>query len=114
LSISSLKSQKYFDLVNKKGVKIHNPSSVLVLAKNYPDSTSALPQMTLGMKVNKKLGNAVIRNKIKRRIRHLITIISKQIEPKLNLGLIVVPRKGFQKIKFATLELEFSRSLLKK
>ena len=112
--ISSLKNQKYFDLVNKRGIKFHNASSVLVLAKNYPDSLNTQGQIIFGMKVSKKLGNAVIRNKIKRRIRHLVNFISKQMNPKLRLGLIVVPRKGFEKIAFSTLVNEFSKTLINK
>ena len=84
----------------------------MVLAKNYPDNLSPQGQITLGMKVNRKLGNAVIRNKIKRRIRHIISLLSKQIHPKSRIGLIVVPRKGFEKVAFSTLLAEFSRALL--
>ena len=83
-----------------------------MLAKNYPDELGIARHITLGMKVNKKLGNAVVRNKIKRRIRHIITLISKQADLKSNLGLIVVPRKGFDKTTFSTLFNEFSKSLL--
>lgn len=108
--ITSLKHQKYFDLVNKRGLKLHNPSSVLVLDKNYPQNSDTCG-ITLGMKVNKKLGNAVVRNKIKRRIRHLINLISREINPESKLGLIVVPRKGFEKLLFSSLLQEFSKAL---
>ena len=111
MPISSLKNQKYFDLVNKRGTKLHKPSAVLVLAKNYPNDLDTVGHITLGMKVGKKLGNAVVRNKIKRRIRHIITLISKQADFKSNLGLIVVARKGFDKATFSTLFDEFSKSL---
>ena len=89
--ISSLKNQKEFDLVNKLGKKFHSPYFITIIAKNstklfaklnvkgnidnlckksseilYNSSNTLL----FGMKVGKKLGNAVIRNKIKRRIKH--------------------------------------------
>lgn len=123
--ISSLKNQKEFDLVNKLGKKFHSPYFITIIAKNstklfaklnvkgnidnlckksseilYNSSNTLLS----GMKVGKKLGNAVIRNKIKRRIRHLVRLLSKESKFKQNSwAMIVIPRKGFEQIEFATL-----------
>lgn len=123
--ISSLKNQKEFDLVNKLGKKFHSPYFITIIAKNstklfaklnvkgnidnlckksseilYNSSNTLL----FGMKVGKKLGNAVIRNKIKRRIRHLVRLLSKESKFKQNSwAMIVIPRKGFERIEFATL-----------
>ncbi|MFU7502147.1 MAG: ribonuclease P protein component [Candidatus Tisiphia sp.] len=123
--ISSLKNQKEFDLVNKLGKKFHSPYFITIIAKNstklfaklnvksnidnlckksseilYNSSNTLL----FGMKVGKKLGNAVIRNKIKRRIRHLVRLLSKESKFKQNSwAIIVIPRKGFEQIEFATL-----------
>lgn len=68
--------------------------------------TNATSYLYFGMKVSKKLGNAVVRNKIKRRIRHIIQIISKMLE-NFKLGLIVIPYKDFHKVEFALLLSEF-------
>ncbi|WP_341751433.1 MULTISPECIES: ribonuclease P protein component [unclassified Candidatus Tisiphia] len=123
--ISSLKNQKEFDLVNKLGKKFHSPYFITIIAKNstklfaklnvkgnidnlckksseilYNSSNTLL----FGMKVGRKLGNAVIRNKIKRRIRHLVRLLSKESKFKQNSwAMIVIPRKGFEQIEFATL-----------
>ncbi|MFP3018618.1 MAG: ribonuclease P protein component [Candidatus Tisiphia sp.] len=123
--ISSLKNQKEFDLVNKLGKKFHSPYFITIIAKNstklfaklnvkgnidnlckksseilYNSSNTLL----FGMKVGKKLGNAVIRNKIKRRIRHLVRLLSKESKFKQNSwAMIVIPKKGFEQIEFATL-----------
>lgn len=123
--ISSLKNQKEFDLVNKLAKKFHSPYFITIIAKNstklfaklnvkgnidnlckksseilYNSSNTLL----FGMKVGKKLGNAVIRNKIKRRIRHLVRLLSKESKFKQNSwAMIVIPRKGFEQIEFATL-----------
>ena len=103
--ISSLKNQKEFDLVNKLGKKFHSPYFITIIAKNstklfaklnvkgnidnlckksseilYNSSNTLL----FGMKVGRKLGNAVIRNKIKRRIRHLVRLLSKESKFKQN------------------------------
>lgn len=130
--ISSLKNQKEFDLVNKLGKKFHSSYFITIIAKNSTklfaklnvkgniDDKTAQVQLCkkksseilhnssntllFGMKVGKKLGNAVIRNKIKRRIRHLVRLLSKESKFKQNSwAMIVVPRKGFEQIEFATL-----------
>ncbi|WP_341754585.1 MULTISPECIES: ribonuclease P protein component [unclassified Candidatus Tisiphia] len=129
--ISSLKNQKEFNLVNKLGKKFHSPYFITIIAKNstkffaklnvkgnIDDKTTQVQlckksseilhnssnTLLFGMKVGKKLGNAVIRNKIKRRIRHLVRLLSKESKFKQNSwAMIVVPRKGFEQIEFATL-----------
>lgn len=112
--ISSLKNQEKFDLVNKYGSKFHSRSFLAVVARNFSQIPSNSPNtIFLGMKVNKKLGNAVTRNKIKRRIRHLIRSLSKN--PRFSEGItstIIVPRKGFEKVIFTSLTNEFEKILL--
>lgn len=110
--ISSLKNQAHFDLVNKQGRKMHSPYFLLVLAKQYtgvPKDT--ISDILFGMKVNRKLGNAVIRNKIKRRIRHLIREALKKQKTNNRMGLIIVPKKGFEKVEFSILQNEFKNFL---
>lgn len=103
--ILSLKNQKEFDIVNKVGKKQHSPYFIAIIAKNF----SAIPTtdsntIFFGMKVGKKLGKAVTRNKIKRRIRHLIRLISKNQQLENNaIGIIIIPKKGFEKIEFKNL-----------
>jgi ribonuclease P protein component len=104
LAISSLKNQAAFDKINQKGQRLHSPYCTIVILENV---SASLPKYTdhisLGMKVSKKLGNAVIRNKIKRRIRHLIRIIPCYNSLNINLALIFIPKKNFDKVEFATL-----------
>lgn len=114
MTIYSLKNQPEFDLVNKQGKKAYSPYFILVQSKNFPIPPLDLTNLVfLGMKVGRKIGKAVVRNKIKRRIRHLVQIISKH--PKLQprrIGIIVIPKKGFEKIDFTILLSEFERILL--
>jgi ribonuclease P protein component len=60
------------------------------------------------MKVGRKLGNAVVRNKIKRRTRHLVRTIFKSTATDC-ISIIVVPKKGFDKIPFSSLFKEFEK-----
>jgi ribonuclease P protein component len=125
--ILSLKNQKEFDLVNKLGKKFHSPYFITVIAKDFTklhqiqlckksreilDDSSNI--ILFGIKAGRKLGNAVIRNKIKRRIRHLVRLVSKESQLKSNSwAVIVIPKKGFEQIEFATLLSELYRIFLK-
>lgn len=64
------------------------------------------------MKVGRKLGNAVIRNKIKRRIRHIMRLLIGLPET-VNLALIIIPRKSFEQVDFSILLHDFKKSLIK-
>jgi ribonuclease P protein component len=122
-SILSLTHQREFDLINKTGTKLYNSYFLAILAKNFvhvanksrvsKDLESKSTIMSLGIKASKKLGNAIIRNKIKRRIRHLVRIIN--LHPALyhsQNGLIFIPKKNFDKVIFATLEKAFRKTIL--
>jgi len=130
--ILSLKNQKEFDLVNKLGKKFYSPYFITVIAKDFTkllaklnagnnaaDKTTNQTKLCkksgevlllFGIKAGRKLGNAVIRNKIKRRIRHLIRLLSKETQIKPNIwAMIIIPKKGFDQIDFATLLSELYR-----
>lgn len=59
-----IKKEKDFQLVFKKGKSYANRQFVIYL-KDHPEVT----HLRLGISVSKRLGNAVKRNKIKRRVR---------------------------------------------
>jgi ribonuclease P protein component len=114
LIISSLRNQKAFDLVNRKGVKRQSANFILIIAKRFSDHRGMTPDassITFGMKVNRKVGNAVIRNKVKRRARHLLRLAAQDL-PYNNLGIIFVPRKPFVTADFAVLSTEFKELIL--
>ncbi len=113
--ITSLKDQKEFDLVSKQGKKLHTAYFILILAKNFTNIVlSSTNTLFFGMKVSRKLGKAVIRNKIKRRIRHLVRLISKIPQfDQYNWGMTIIPKKGFEKVNFATLLKELEEVLYK-
>ena len=56
----------------------------------------------LGIKVSRKVGKANLRNKIKRRIKHLVRLIIKKLKPN-NYGMIFIPRKNLATAKFELL-----------
>jgi ribonuclease P protein component len=114
LSIISLKNQKQFDVINKIGKKLHSDYFFALVSsvkpKFLPHDFSNFPSMFLGMKVGKKLGNAVIRNKIKRRIRHLSRVIHAK-QTNSYISIILIPKKNFENILFEKLEKDFEKIL---
>ncbi|ABV75216.1 ribonuclease P [Rickettsia akari str. Hartford] len=116
MSITSLKNQKEFELINKLGKKFHERYFILVIARNLPTIFLKSQYNTfLGIKVSRKLNKkAVIRNKIKRRIRHLVRIIVSDAKlSAVKFAMIIIPRKGFEEINFSHLNYELSKIVLR-
>ena len=117
MRLVSLKSEDEFKKVNKKGRKIYTPYFLLIRSEPFSLHSPILPCPTdqlsffFGIKAGKKLGKAVIRNKIKRRLRHLMRLIlSIKISSfTRSIGLIIIPRKGLEKVNFDTLYTEFKK-----
>jgi ribonuclease P protein component len=109
--ISSLKTPGQFGYVNKFGKKLKCSYFTILVCSDKSVSSSIFPDSTfinLGIKASKKLGSAVIRNKIKRRIKHLCreatkTIINSVGYISSNLRIIFIPYKGMHSVNFADL-----------
>jgi ribonuclease P protein component len=97
----SLKNQSEFDLVNKKGSRFSCPYFTLVISRSSGSC------VRLGMKVGRKLGKANIRNKIKRRIRHIVRLFASD-NPLEYLEFILVPKLRFEQVQFRELCDNFS------
>lgn len=61
-----VKKEKDFDAIFKKGASVANRKFVIYRLENNET------HFRVGLSVSKKLGNAVTRNQIKRRIRHVL------------------------------------------
>ncbi len=71
----------------KQGKWVRLPGARIVLAPN------GLPYSRLGISVRKKVGKAVLRNRLKRRIRELFRTQKKSL-PK-GFDIIIIPNRGF-------------------
>lgn len=116
MPLYSLRNQKKFDLVNLHGKKVSSPYFMVVIAQNFNlIQTDSQNPTFLGMKVSKKISKkAYIRNKIKRRIRHLMRLMLKECDLNLSkVAIIFIPYKNFDLVEFAKLSFEF-KSILQK
>lgn len=79
---------------------------------NITTSTSFPIPIILGMKVSRKFSKkAVIRNKAKRRIRHLVQLLVKTYGSNTNnTSIIIIPKKGFENTDFAELLKDFFKA----
>ncbi len=72
-----------FLFLSKYGTKIHNKHFIAVINKRKTD------KIRLGITVTKKVGNAVVRNRLKRLIREYFRLNKDNISRKWDISLIV-------------------------
>lgn len=101
-----LKKKKDFERVWKKGKRFQHGFLSLKIVKN--DLRNSRFAFVVGLKVSKK---AVVRNKIKRRLRHIIKREMPRIKSGIDVSIIALPcleNKDFQELK------DITNKLLKK
>ena len=110
--IQTLKKRKDFVLSNKFGKRIFNKN--FILQKFSPSDESNL-DLKFGFTATKKIGNAVKRNRAKRRMRSLISIFLRE-----NVNLfdhtstyILVAKKSLIRASFLDLKVEMRECLNK-
>ena len=100
-----VKSKNDFTKIIKTGNKINNHSFVIYYMKNN------LNHSRYGISVGTKLGNAVFRNKYKRRIRMLVNNNNSLYNK--NNDYIILLRKNAVSIEFKYLENDFNQLVQK-
>jgi ribonuclease P protein component len=92
-----LKSSLDFQAVYTKGRSVANRAAVLYVLPLKPASMSRV-----GFAAGKKLGKAVVRNRIKRRIKEVVRLLWSRVKP--GYLLIVIARQGAKDIAFSDLQ----------
>ena len=95
-SLVSLKKNEDFKSL-LSGKKVSNKYSTIFFKRLSNKDTKKL---NLSIVTKKKIGNAVIRNKIKRRLRNIMNDIYKQIKINLNFSYLIIARQNVSKEKF--------------
>ena len=91
-----VKKEKDFNAIFKEGKSFANRKFVIYRLENNEQ------HFRVGLSVSKKLGNAVMRNQIKRRIRHILIEHKNQLVE--NVDFVVIARKGVEILEYAEME----------
>jgi ribonuclease P protein component len=95
-SLVSLKKNEDFKSL-LSGKKVSNKYSTIFFKRLSNKDTKKL---NLSIVTKKKIGNAVVRNKIKRRLRNIMNDIYKQIKINLNFSYLIIARKNVSSEKY--------------
>ena len=107
--ISSLsKSEDFKNLLN--GKKISNPYSTIFFRKLSSKNNKLL---NISFVAKKKIGNAVKRNKIKRRLRNIINDAVKSINMNLNYSYLFIAKKNIYDANYKMLKDSILKDLTK-
>ena len=107
--ISSLsKSEDFKNLLN--GKKISNPYSIIFFKKISSKSNKFL---NVSFVAKKKIGNAVKRNKIKRRLRNIMNDAIKTINMNLNYSYLFIAKKNIYDANYKMLKDSIIKDLTK-
>ena len=91
-----VKREKDFKAIFKEGTSFANRKFVVYQLENQQN------HFRVGLSVSKKLGNAVTRNQIKRRIRHILLNVREHLAD--NVDFVVIARKGVEGLDYAEME----------
>ena len=92
-----------FDAVYREGRRRSSQSFVVFFRSNGRDISR------FGMSVKKALGKAVVRNRIRRRVREILRLHRQEIAP--GWDIVIHPRAMVEKAPFASLEAEMLQLL---
>lgn len=81
-----IKSNKEFQKVFKNGESVANRQFIVYKLRN-----DEIQHFRIGLSVSKKIGNAVVRNQVKRYIRQAFTDLKADLNPKFDY--IIIARK---------------------
>ena len=103
LVLVTLKNKKDFENVYKSPKKWHNPYFILFFKEN-------LKSNRVGFCVSKKVGNAVCRNFVKRRLRNLYRNSMSNL---VNGDMVLLAKNGLDKAPYSTLQSSYSHALMR-
>lgn len=86
-----VKREKDFRAIFQSGTSVANRKFVLY---SLPKEQS---HYRAGLSVSKKLGNAVVRNRVKRKLRHIIQELGPNLEVR---DFVVIARKGAEELTY--------------
>jgi ribonuclease P protein component len=112
MKIQTLKKRKDFILSNKFAKKCHSNNFIL---QKYNDPEQKNTSIRFGFTATKKIGNAVYRNRAKRRMKALITLLLKNEISNFDLtsSYVLIAKINLIQASFTNLENEMKHCLNK-
>lgn len=108
--IASLKNQREFALINQEGIKKYGRYLIIIAAKETSLSSKKFAKLLLGLKVSKKLSKkAILRNKFRRRLKHITRLAVQERKYSLPQAVIIIPKLNVKEASFAEIKQDFSR-----
>tara|TARA_B100001057_G_scaffold413508_1_gene430087 strand:- start:1561 stop:1902 length:342 start_codon:yes stop_codon:yes gene_type:complete len=93
------KNEEFKELLKKKKVSNKYVTIFFGILKNKD-----IKKLNISFSVKKKIGNAVIRNRIKRRLRAIMNDANKKISIKLNYSYLVIPKQNMINSEFKNIK----------
>ena len=110
IKFKSLNKRKYFIIILKKK-KLNTKYFTIYFEKNLTNSNKYL---NISFVMKKKIGNAVIRNRIKRKLRNAVQKILKETRIiNLNYTYVIFGKNNVYKDKFKNILIEVSETFKK-
>ena len=102
MTLITIKKRYEFIKSNKFSKKIHTPNFIIQILKS--DEVSKVPHF--GFTITKKIGSAIMRNKIKRRLKSIIRELLKCKDKYFDLSFnyILICKKDIVKVSFNELK----------
>ena len=99
-----LRKRPEFQRLSRTGKKVHSSNFVVISKTNDKGETR------LGITVSAKVGNAVVRNRIKRLVREFFRRRRHELAP--GLDILVIARKSASDLSLSLVEKEIGQSLM--
>ncbi len=105
--IKAINTDSLFPNINKRGRKFYGANLILVACKKSKimDIDKANDDFChYAIKASRRIGKAVVRNKIKRRLRHSIANIAKDDSLIRQFAILIIPKTNCAQMNFQTLQ----------
>jgi ribonuclease P protein component len=111
MPLARLKSRRDFLRVAETRKRFVAPGLILQVRVHDAAETASLPPIRVGFTVSRKVGNAVTRNRVRRRLKAVAELVATRAKP--HRDLVLVGRQESKGRDFAALVSDFEAALVR-